>query len=417
MSQLKIRNLPVLDNNEAIGIINIKDLADSAFSLIDIGGKKGFIHNVTGRKGVPIGTKASLSSNIQSVQQNRRQNINLKVDLGAFALPHPYKTYDNVSSSRRDYGAMDLCDDMSLCEDAHFVMRVQRSSDLPSQVYFGVADGVGSWRQYGVDPRKFSHSLINYAKQVIESDSQQRMLLGEDGGLGLADSSLAPIHPLDVVMDAWNLSVGAKITGSSTICIATIDKQLNQLSYANIGDCGLMVVRHIDSDIAGYMRERQIPRHLRKGDLRIAYLSQQQLRSFNLPYQLGFSDIEEYEPSFETPNDSDTASIPILPGDVIVLATDGLYDNIDLDEIVDIISEWESKYYSSTDSIYKPDSRGEEATNSLAKRLVEQARLYSIDKNRDSPFAQLAKENDIMWGGGMPDDTTVIVARVFNVDG
>ena len=25
---------------------------------------------------------------------------------------------------------------------------------------------------------------------------------------------------------------------------------------------------------------------------------------------------------------------------------------------------------------------------------------------RDSPFAVLAKENDIMWGGGMPDDTS-----------
>ena len=30
----------------------------------------------------------------------------------------------------------------------------------------------------------------------------------------------------------------------------------------------------------------------------------------------------------------------------------------------------------------------------------------------DSPFALLAKENDIMWSGGMPDDCTVIVAHV-----
>ena len=37
-------------------------------------------------------------------------------------------------------------------------------------------------------------------------------------------------------------------------------------------------------------------------------------------------------------------------------------------------------------------------------------------KNKDSPFALLAKENDIMWGGGMPDDTTVIVLRVINAN-
>jgi CBS domain-containing protein len=51
MFQLRIRNLPVLSKNELLGIVSIQDLADSAFSLQDTGGKKGFIHNVTGRKG------------------------------------------------------------------------------------------------------------------------------------------------------------------------------------------------------------------------------------------------------------------------------------------------------------------------------------------------------------------------------
>ena len=37
------------------GIITIKDLADSSFSIMDLGGKKGFIQNVTNRKGVPEG--------------------------------------------------------------------------------------------------------------------------------------------------------------------------------------------------------------------------------------------------------------------------------------------------------------------------------------------------------------------------
>lgn len=75
-------------------------------------------------------------------------------------------------------------------------------------------------------------------------------------------------------------------------------------------------------------RERQRPRHLRNTDLKIAFLSQQQLKSFNLPYQLGFSDLPEFKGTFESPNDADTASIALQPGDVIVLATDGLYDNL-----------------------------------------------------------------------------------------
>ena len=63
-----------------------------------------------------------------------------------------------------------------------------------------------------------------------------------------------PIHPLDVVTDAWTLTSLEKMTGSSTMCVATVDHKLNQLLYCNVGDCGLIVVRHIDSETAGYMR-------------------------------------------------------------------------------------------------------------------------------------------------------------------
>lgn len=106
-----------------------------------------------------------------------------------------------------------------------------------------------------------------------------------------------------------------------------------------VGDCGLIVVRHIDSETAGYMRERKKPRHLRKNDLRVAYLSQQQLRGFNLPYQLGHippkgsTDQQFPDFFFENPSDADTASIPVMVGDLIIMATDGLFDNVDLGEL------------------------------------------------------------------------------------
>jgi protein phosphatase PTC7 len=275
-----------------------------------------------------------------------------------------------------------------------------------------VADGVGSWRQYNVDPRLYSHRLVDNARKIIESDFAHRALIQHSP----FESDLDPIHPLDVIMDAWNLTTSEEVPGSSTICVATLDKKLNQLSYSNIGDCGLIVIRHIDSETAGYMRERQKPRHLRKSDWRIAYLSQQQLRSFNLPYQLGFSNVPEVSnTNFESPSDADTASIPVMPGDVIVLATDGLFDNVDLDEIVAAVADWEERFFSGEENIYTRSARGNEAVQALAETLVKTARDVSLDPHRDSPFAILAKENDIMWGGGMPDDTTVIVARVVSM--
>lgn len=92
----------------------------------------------------------------------------------------------------------------------------------------------------------------------------------------------------------------------------------------------------------------------------------------------------------------------VLPGDVVILATDGLFDNMELDEIVAEVGAWEQ-------------SERVSELSALAEQLVHKARLLSLDKMKDSPFALLAKENDIMWGGGMPDDTTVVVARVTSV--
>ncbi len=70
---------------------------------------------------------------------------------------------------------------------------------------------------------------------------------------------------------------------------------------------------------------------------------------------------------------------------------------VDLNEIVELVGNWESKGGS---------------LSALAENLVRSARTLSLDDSRDSPFALLAKENDIMWGGGMPDDTTVVVVKV-----
>ena len=419
MFQLHIRHLPVIDKDRVLGVVSMNMLADSYFSLQDSGGKKGFMHNVSGRKGLPEG--AHVTTTGKTVEQSV-----LGMDVASFALPHPYKHAEGVAHNRRQYGAQELSNDLSMCEDAHFALRVPAdplSSYSSEQVYLCAADGVGSWRQYGIDPRQFSHRLVENARTVIEADAEHRRAVRD---FVAGDSPEQPIHPLDVVIDAWTQTCNEKITGSSTICVATLDAKLNQLLYTNLGDCGLMVIRHIDSEIAGYMRVRNTPRHKRKHDLRIAYLSQQQLRSFNLPYQLGFSDIPQHKGSFETPFDADTASISVMPGDIVLMATDGLFDNLDLDEIVDEVSKWEQQWFGSSGSggdrqvqvqdLQLPSANGQDALNDLAKGIVNKARELSLDSKRDSPFALLAKENDIMWGGGMPDDTTVVVARLYKLD-
>lgn len=122
MFQLRIRNLPVLVNNELVGIVSIQDLADSAFSLQDTGGKKGFIHNVTGRKGLPEGTKLNKDTKLHAAAGTMPGGIGIKhqlklaLDIASYALPHPFKHEGGVGSSRRNYGALDLQTDLAFCE-------------------------------------------------------------------------------------------------------------------------------------------------------------------------------------------------------------------------------------------------------------------------------------------------------------
>ena len=100
MFQVKIRNMPVIDKGEVVGIVTLKDIADSYFNLSETGGKKGFINNIKGRKGLPDGIKLT---ELKSSSVGRTQQL-LDYEVGSSALPHPYKTRDNVSSSRRQHG-------------------------------------------------------------------------------------------------------------------------------------------------------------------------------------------------------------------------------------------------------------------------------------------------------------------------
>ena len=121
----------------------------------------------------------------------------------------------------------------------------------------------------------------------------------------------------------------------------------------------------------------------------------QQLRDFNLPYQLGWTNEGGTKP-FEAPSNANVGTVPVFADDIIVMATDGLFDNVALETVAEVCDAWEH------------DKGGA----SLAKRLCEEARRRSLDDAVDSPFALLAKENDVMWGGGMPDDVTVVCLEV-----
>lgn len=325
MAKLGIKCLPILsDEGKVEGLITVKDMNDFGLSASDKGGKKAYLNDISERVGLSSDTTSMAEPPTYMHAHLALQQTPLGTNIGTAELPHPYKTHDGVGGNRRDYGPEDLATDVSLSEDAHFSIRVNLEDEtdqiLRDVTYFGVADGVGSWRQYGVDPRLFSHKLMEECENILIEACHRDKDLG-DGKFRRV------IPPGDILAQAHERVKAEKIIGSSTACVALFDCVRHQLHFSNLGDSGIIVLRHIDSDVAGTLkRDRITPRAERTSDLRVAFISQQQLHSFNHPYQLGWTGEElskDETTSFKAAHDSCTTSIHVRRGDIIIMATDG----------------------------------------------------------------------------------------------
>jgi protein phosphatase PTC7 len=273
---------------------------------------------------------------------------------------------------------------------------------------------------YGLSHRKCAVAGAFLGSKQEQVDVKFRGVFG--GIVGLMDIN-RKLEPRASTVKRYKAE---NVIGSTTACIAVFDNIRHQLHFSNLGDSGIIVLRHIDSDVAGSLkRDRQTPRNERKSDLRVAFVSQQQLRSFNHPFQLGWigEEMQDKNTSFKPPTDSCSSSIHVRRGDLIIMATDGLFDNVDIDEITAVALEWEQqngfirggdiaareRRWSMGNSLTMLSA---ERIRDLAQALCKRARENSLNSEVDSPFAILAKENDIMWSGGMPDDCTVIAMHI-----
>ncbi|KAH8266976.1 hypothetical protein KR026_012551, partial [Drosophila bipectinata] len=242
-------------------------------------------------------------------------------------------------------------------EDAWFKTVTPRADIM------GVADGVGSWRSSGVDPGVFSMFLMNACECMacfMDTDPKRPdMLLAR-----------AYFHLLEQK---------TPIVGSCTACIVALDRVTGILYAANLGDSGFMVVR------GG----------------KVVCRSEEQQHEFNTPFQLtGLPpEMDEDEVIIDGPEMADTLQFQTEPGDVLLLATDGVFDNLPEELLVEMLSEVAGV----SDGV-----RLQMTANSMALM----ARSLSFDPDHDSPFSQHARMNDLDFSGGKPDDITLILASI-----
>ncbi|KAF4377787.1 hypothetical protein CsatB_018344 [Cannabis sativa] len=234
-----------------------------------------------------------------------------------------------------------------LGEDAHFVSCDEQT--------IGVADGVSGWDKSGIDSGIYARSLIfNYANAINDK------LLPEI------------IDPKTIIREAF--SKNSNLEGSSTICVVTHNNGM--LRGANIGDSGFLVFR----------------------EGKLIYKSQTQQKRFNCPFQLG------NHKGGDGPECAVEMELGVKEGDVVVMGSDGLLDNLFNWEIQDIIK-----------TELKLDDHDDKYNNKykdLAFAIAEAAYYRSLDKYGVSPYAIASAKAGKKHKGGKIDDISVLVGHI-----
>lgn len=113
------------------------------------------------------------------------------------------------------------------------------------------------------------------------------------------------------------------------------------------------------------------------------------MHGFNFPFQLGTGG--------DSPDSADFDVIDVMDGDLILLYTDGVSDNLFEKKIMNLIRPFMELHEI-------PD------VEIIAEMVCETAQEYSLKKDYKSPFAIEAEKNNFGWEGGKPDDITAVIA-------
>jgi protein phosphatase PTC7 len=299
-------------------------------------------------------------------------------------------------------------------QDAFFVSRL---GDSPNRVAVGLADGVGGWMDSGVDPADFSHAFCDYMASAAynykgggDMTARQLMQKGYD----------AVCH--DPTIKA----------GGSTAVVALFDER-GTLEVANLGDSGFIVLR-----LNG-----------------VHASSEPQTHAFNTPYQLSIVPRSMLLRAaafggaqlMDQPRDAEVTRHSLRHGDVVIFASDGLWDNVFDQDILRIVSRTMAKTgaWTTTDTgirvapdlvpLTRLDGGGGEKPSSdssnkegeatrqpdpltlqswIATDIVATAKAASMNTKLDGPFAKEVKKYypNETWHGGKEDDICVVAVVV-----
>ncbi|KAJ1993298.1 hypothetical protein H4R33_000707 [Dimargaris cristalligena] len=300
----------------------------------------------------------------------------------------------------------------------------------------GVADGVGGWEGVkNANPALFSRKLMHYS--YIEVEKYENI---EDYEF----VHYYDINPVDILRKSYTQVLEDAyvegIRGSSTACLAILRD--DELRVANLGDCGLAVVR--------------------RGEF--VFRTEEQQHSFNFPYQIGTG-------CADRPEDAQVFAFKVQRGDIILVGSDGLFDNLFDEDILEEIQRYvpqpttpatpspptlppsadapagpvsrtlaflkpslldanranpvlpapaptsESPSATAAGSLRRLDSLSHINPGLISEAIARRAKSVSEESRfTTSPFQNRAMQEGFYHQGGKPDDITVLIAVVADLE-
>mmetsp|Transcript_60081 Transcript_60081/g.93370 ORF Transcript_60081/g.93370 Transcript_60081/m.93370 type:complete len:440 (+) Transcript_60081:50-1369(+) len=308
------------------------------------------------------GTLDALVRREQHFSEQYSRNKPLCFNAKAFQKTHPKKASQAKKLGRKDADAT-----------------------LVSPMLVGIADGVSQIEEFGIDASELPNELLN----AVEQQAIEQLLPGQE-----TEEYLGPIS---MMRDAYEAT---ESLGSTTILTATMDNSTRihgklhpMIAVCSIGDCEILVLRRgLNGRLAPafHTEMQRIDGHAQS------------------PLQLARVD-DSVDPNFDPDTmieviekGSAVHCVSAYEGDIVVLGTDGVFDNLFIDEIVAICDEM----------LYAP-CHPKQGFEPLDRALLGQcARRIVLECHAKTQPSELGYRDCPIGIGGKVDDTSCVVGEV-----
>jgi len=263
----------------------------------------------------------------------------------------------------------------------------QKDADatLCSPMLVAVADGVSQIEEFGIDASELPNELLH----AVEELAAQQLLPGHE--------TEEYAGPITLVKEAYEAT---ESMGSTTVLTAIMDNSTKihgklhpMIAVCSIGDCEILILRRATD-----------------GRLQPVFHTEMQRIDGNAQQPLQIARVDEtVDPDFDDSiavevieRGSAVHCVSAFQGDIVVAGSDGVFDNLFIDEIVDLC-----------DTMFPSSAAGTKFRPASAHLLEEIARnIVKMSHNKTRAANGKFQQTPIGLGGKV-DDTSCLVAQVL----